>query len=49
MTRGYSINGEYGKGPEFAGKALLLVSNEKTRQAVQAMIVALKAGKDINL
>lgn len=48
MTRGLSANGEYAKALEFANKALPLAPNEPAKQAVQAMIEKLKAGKDIN-
>lgn len=48
MIRGLSSNGEYSKALEFAGKALPLAPNEAAKQAVQAMIEKLKAGKDIN-
>jgi len=48
MARGLSANGEYTKALEFASKALPLAPNETTKQAVQAMIDKLKAGKDIN-
>ncbi len=49
MARGFSANGDYGKGLEFANKALSLAPNDQNKQAVQAMIDTLKAGKDINL
>ncbi|HEX8567599.1 MAG TPA: DUF2911 domain-containing protein [Pyrinomonadaceae bacterium] len=48
MARGLSANGEYAKALEFANKALPLAPNETNKQAVQAMIEKLKAGKDIN-
>ena len=48
MARGLSANGEYTKALEFANKALPLAPNEANKQAVQAMIDKLKAGKDIN-
>ena len=48
MARGLSANGEYAKALEFATKALPLAPNDAGRQAVQAMIEKLKAGKDIN-
>lgn len=48
MARGLSANGEYGKSLEFANKALPLAPNDQNKQAVQAMIDTLKAGKDIN-
>lgn len=48
MARGLSANGEYAKALEFANKALLLSPNDANKQAVQAMIEKLKAGKDIN-
>jgi len=48
MARGLSANAEYTKALEFADKALPLAPNEANKQAVQAMIEKLKAGKDIN-
>jgi tetratricopeptide (TPR) repeat protein len=48
MARGLSASGEYAKALEFAGKALPLAPNDANKQAVQAMIEKLKAGKDIN-
>lgn len=48
MARGLSANGEYAKALEFANKALPSAPNDSGRQAVQAMIEKLKAGKDIN-
>jgi len=48
MARGLSANGEYAKALEFANKALPLAPNDSGKQAVQAMIEKLKAGKDIN-
>jgi tetratricopeptide (TPR) repeat protein len=48
MARGLSANGEYAKALEFANKALRSAPNDLNRQAVQAMIEKLKAGKDIN-
>jgi len=48
MARGLSANGDYAKALEFAGKALPLAPNDANKQAVQAMIEKLKAGKDIN-
>lgn len=48
MARGLSANGEYAKALEFAKKALPLAPNDAGKQAVQAMIDKLSAGKDIN-
>ncbi len=48
MARGLSANGEYVKALEFANKALPSAPNDSNKQAVQAMIEKLKAGKDIN-
>lgn len=48
MARGLSANGEYAKALEFAHKALPSAPNDSNKQAVQAMIEKLKAGKDIN-
>jgi tetratricopeptide (TPR) repeat protein len=48
MARGLSAGGEYAKALEFANKALPLAPNDAGKQAVQAMIEKLKAGKDIN-
>jgi tetratricopeptide (TPR) repeat protein len=48
MARGLSANGEYAKALDFANKALQLAPNDSSRQAVQAMIEKLKAGRDIN-
>jgi tetratricopeptide (TPR) repeat protein len=48
MARGLSANGEYAKALEFANKALPLAPNDANKQAVQAMLEKLKAGKDIN-
>jgi len=48
MARGLSANGDYAKALEFANKALPLAPNDANKQAVQAMIEKLKAGKDIN-
>ena len=48
MARGLSANGDYAKALEFAAKALPLAPNDANRQAVQAMIEKLKAGKDVN-
>ena len=48
MARGLSANGEYAKALEFADKALPLAPNESNKQAVEAMIEKLKAGKDVN-
>jgi len=48
MARGLSANGEYAKALEFANKALQLAPNDSVKQAIQAMIEKLKAGRDIN-
>lgn len=48
MARGLSATGNYPKALEFANKALPLAPNEANKQAVQAMIEKLTAGKDIN-
>jgi tetratricopeptide (TPR) repeat protein len=48
MARGLSANGEYAKALDFANKALQLAPNDSAKQAVQAMIEKLKAGRDIN-
>jgi tetratricopeptide (TPR) repeat protein len=48
MARGFSAKGEYAKALDFANKALPLAPNDNNKQAVQAMIDKLKAGKDIN-
>ena len=48
MARGLSANGEYAKALEFADKALPLAPSESNKQAVEAMIEKLKAGKDVN-
>jgi tetratricopeptide (TPR) repeat protein len=48
MARGLSANGEHAKALEFASKALPSAPNESNKQAVQAMIEKLKAGKEIN-
>lgn len=48
MARGLSANGDYAKALEFAGRALPIAPNDANKQAVQAMIENLKAGKDIN-
>jgi tetratricopeptide (TPR) repeat protein len=48
LARGLSANGEFAKALEYANKALLLAPNDANKQAVQAMIEKLKAGKDIN-
>ena len=48
MARGLSANNEYAKALVFANKALPLAPNDANKQAVQAMIEKLKAGKDIN-
>jgi len=48
MVRGLSANGDYAHALDFAGKALPLAPNDTTKQAVQAMIEQLKAGKDVN-
>jgi hypothetical protein len=48
MARGLSANGEYAKALEFANKALPLAPNDANKQAVEAMLVKLKIGKDIN-
>jgi hypothetical protein len=48
MARGLSAAGEYAKALEFASKALPLAPNDAGKQAVQAMIEKLEAGKDIN-
>lgn len=48
MARGLSANSDYAKALEFAIKALPLAPNDASKQAVQAMIEKLKAGKDIN-
>ena len=48
MARGLSATGDYAKALEFANKALPLAPNDANKQAVQAMIDKLKAGKDIN-
>jgi tetratricopeptide (TPR) repeat protein len=48
MVRGLSANGDYAKALDFAGKALPLAPNDANKQAVQAMIEKLKAGKDVN-
>lgn len=48
MVRGLSANADYTKALEFATKALPLAPNDSAKQAVQAMIEKLKAGKDIN-
>jgi hypothetical protein len=48
MARGLSANGNHTKALEFASKALPLAPNDANKQAVQAMLEKLKAGKDIN-
>src|SRR5215218_7913657 len=48
MARGLSANGEYAKALDFANKALQLAPNDSGRQAIQAMLEKLKAGRDIN-
>ncbi|HEX8283130.1 MAG TPA: DUF2911 domain-containing protein [Pyrinomonadaceae bacterium] len=48
MARGLSANGDYAKALDFANKALPLAPNDSAKQAVQAMIEKLKAGRDIN-
>jgi tetratricopeptide (TPR) repeat protein len=48
MAQGLSANGEYAKALEYAKKALALSPNDAGKQAVQAMIDKLAAGKDIN-
>ena len=48
MARGLSAAGEYAKALDFATKALPLAPNDANKQAVQTMIINLKAGKDIN-
>lgn len=48
MARGLSANGDFPKAMEYANKALPLAPNDVNKQAVQAMIEKLKAGKDIN-
>ena len=48
MARGLSANSEYARALEFANKALPLAPNDANKQAVQAMLEKLKAGKDIN-
>jgi hypothetical protein len=48
MARGLSADGEYAKALDLANKALQIAPNESSRQAVQAMIEKLKAGRDIN-
>lgn len=48
MARGLSAIGEYTKAMDFANKALPLAPNDASKQAVQAMVEKLKAGKDVN-
>jgi hypothetical protein len=48
MARGLSANGDYAKAAEYATKALPLAPNDNNKQAVQAMLDKLNAGKDIN-
>ncbi|MDB5252491.1 MAG: hypothetical protein JWP27_1660, partial [Flaviaesturariibacter sp.] len=48
MARGLSATGDYAKALDFARKALPLAPNDANKQAVQAMIDKLAAGKDIN-
>ena len=48
MVRGLSASGEHKKALDFAKRALLVAPNNANKQAVQAMIDQLKAGKDIN-
>jgi tetratricopeptide (TPR) repeat protein len=48
MARGLSATGDYPKALDFARKALPLAPNDANKQAVQAMIDKLAAGKDIN-
>lgn len=48
MARGVSADGEYAEALEFANKALPFAPNDTNKQAVQATIDKLKAGKDIN-
>lgn len=48
MARGLSANAEYARALDFATKALPLSPNDASKQAVQAMIEKLKAGKDVN-
>lgn len=48
MARGLSATGDYAKALSFAEKALPMAPNDANKQAVQAMIDKLKAGKDIN-
>ena len=48
MARGLSANGNFTKALEYANMALPRAPNDANKQAVQAMINKLKAGKDIN-
>jgi tetratricopeptide (TPR) repeat protein len=48
MARGLSANGEYTKALGFATKALAIAPNDAGKKTVEAMIVNLKAGQDIN-
>jgi tetratricopeptide (TPR) repeat protein len=48
MARGLSANGEYPKAAEFASKALAVAPNEASKEAINAMILKLREGKDIN-
>lgn len=48
MTRALSANGNFKTALEFAMNALPLAPNEVNKQAVQAMILKLKEGKDVN-
>jgi tetratricopeptide (TPR) repeat protein len=48
MARGLSANGEYAKAWNSPTKLCRLAPNDANKQAVQAMIEKLKAGKDIN-
>jgi hypothetical protein len=48
MARGLSASGDYTKAIDYINKALPLAPNEANKQALEGMIVKLKAGKDIN-
>ena len=47
-TLSYYMKRDYTKALEYMNKALPLAPNDQNKQAVQAMIDKLKAGKDVN-
>jgi hypothetical protein len=48
LARGYSANGDYKNALKYAQQALTLVPDSNNKNNIEAMIVKLKEGKDVN-